>query len=134
MMSRSDEFSQSETKRARGTSVLQWAKEFLQENPDLQGPDDPLQLWKPQMQGSQPPMIQGFQPQLLQPPLQGMQPPPQLLQPPPQVFQPPLQNYDEKWAEDYLGEDVPVLSEKVLGECNCIDIMIFFEVDNSSRM
>ena len=24
--------------------------------------------------------------------------------------QPQLQNYDEKWAEEYLAEDVPVLS------------------------
>ena len=87
----------------------------MQANPDLQGPDDPLQLWTPQMQGSQPPM-QGFQPQLMQPPLQGMQPPLQLLQPQPQVLQPPLQNYDDKWAEDYLNGDVPVLSEKALGE------------------
>ena len=133
MMSRSDEFSQSETKRARGTSVLQWANEFLQENPDLQGPDDPLQLWRPQMQGMQPPIqgmqppMQGLQPQLLQSPLQGMQPPlhmmqppPQLLQPPPQVLQPPLQNYDEKWAEEYLGGDVPVLSDEAVGESSTV--------------
>ena len=62
-VSRSDEFSQSETKRARGTSVLQWARDFMQENPHLHGPDDPLQLWKPQMQSLQPP-LQGLQPQL----------------------------------------------------------------------
>ena len=32
------------------------------------------------------------------------------------VLQSTLQNYDEKWAEDYLSGDVPVLTEKVLGE------------------
>ena len=52
--------------------MLQWAKEFLHENPDMHGPDDPLQV------------------------------PLAFPQRAPPVQLPPLQTYDEKWAEDYF--------------------------------
>ena len=70
--------------------MLQWAKEFLHENPDMHGPDDPLQV------------------------------PLAFPQRAPPVQLPPLQTYDEKWAEDYLsevpvlpGQDQP---EKAIGD------------------
>jgi hypothetical protein len=79
-----------ESKRAKGKNVLEWTKEFLEENPELQGPDDPVQ--------------------------------------------PVLRNYDERWAEEYLSEEVPVLREledaadeafgkRIVSDCTCLSTL-----------